>query len=259
MKNVFYTLILVLILILAKKSIMKIIFSVILSVLVSSASAQSWKELKSAATKAKEVITTKELSKSEIASGLKEALEVGASNSSELASEKGGFNNTNLIRIPFPAEAEEMKLTLIKVGLKLQVKQFEESLNSAAEEASKFAKEIFITAVKNMTITDALKILKGEDNAATIYLKKQTSKELYKKFKPIVKKAIEKVHVTKYWNQLSLRYNALPMTNKVNTDIQDYVSNKTIDGLFILIAKEEKNIRNNPDARTSELLQRVFK
>ena len=238
---------------------MKIILSVVLSVLVSSASAQSWKDLKSAATKAKEVITTKELSKSEIASGLKEALEVGASNSSELASEKGGFNKNNLIRFPFPAEAEEMKSTLIKVGLKLQVKQFEVSLNSAAEEASKFAKEIFITAVKNMTITDAFKILKGEDDAATIYLKKQTSKELYTKFKPVVKNAIEKVHVTKYWNQLSLRYNALPMTNKVNTDIQDYVSNKTIDGLFILIAKEEKNIRNNPDARTSELLQRVFK
>ena len=238
---------------------MKILLSVVLSVLVSSASAQSWKELKIAATKAKEVITTKELSKSEIASGLKEALEVGASNSSELASEKGGFNNNNLIRIPFPAEAEEMKSTLIKAGLKLQVKQFEESLNSAAEEASKFAKEIFITAVKNMTITDAFKILKGEDNAATMYLKKQTSKELYKKFKPVVKKAIEKVHVTKYWGQLSARYNALSMTSKVNPDIQDYVTNKTIDGLFVLIAKEEKNIRNNPDARVSELLQKVFK
>jgi len=238
---------------------MKIIFSVILSALVSSASAQSWKELKSAATKAKEVITTKELSKSEIVSGLKEALEVGISNSTELASEKGEFNNNNLIRISFPTEAEKMKSTLINVGLKLQVKQFEESLNSAAEEASKFAKEIFITAVKNMTITDALKILKGEDNAATIYLKKQTTKELYKKFKPVVKKAIEKVHVTKYWNQLSVRYNALPMTNKVNTDIEDYVTNKTIDGLFFLIAKEEKNIRNNTDARISELLQKVFK
>jgi len=238
---------------------MKIILSVVLSVLVSSASAQSWKELKSAAIKAKEVITTKELSNSEIASGLKEALEVGASNSSELASAKGGFNNNNLIRIPFPAEAEKMKSTLINVGLKLQVKQFEESLNFAAEEASKFAKEIFIIAVKNMTITDAFKILKGEDNAAAIYLKKQTSKELYKKFKPVVKKAIEKVHVTKYWDQLSGRYNALPMTNKVTPDIEDYVTNKTIDGLFVLIAKEEKNIRNNPDARVSELLQKVFK
>lgn len=238
---------------------MKIILSVFLSVLVSCASAQSWKELKIAATKATEVITTKELSNSEIASGLKEALEVGASNSSELASEKGGFNNNNLIRIPFPTEAEKMKSTLIKVGLKLQVKQFEESLNYAAEEASKFAKEIFIIAVKNMTITDAFKILKGEDNAATMYLKKQTSKELYKKFKPVVKKAIEKVHVTKYWDQLSGRYNALPMTNNVNTDIEDYVTNKTIEGLFVLIAKEEKNIRNNPDARLSELLQKVFK
>ena len=158
-----------------------------------------------------------------------------------------------------PYEAEKMKSTLIKVGLDIKVKQFEESLNSAAEEASKFAKEIFITAVKNMAITDAFKILKGEDNAATMYLKKQTSKELYKKFKPVVKKAIDKVHVTKYWGQLSGRYNALPMTNKVNLDIEDYVTNKTIDGLFVLIAKEEKNIRNNPDARVSELLQKVFK
>lgn len=238
---------------------MKIILSVVLSVLVSIASAQSWQELKSAASKAKEVITTKELSKSEIASGLKEALVVGVSNSSELASEEGGFNNNNLIRIPFPSEAEKMKSTLINVGLNLQVKQFEESLNSAAEEASKFAKEIFITTVKNMAITDAFKILKGEDNAATIYLKKQTSEELYKKFKPVVKKAIENVHVTKYWGQLSARYNALPMTKKVNTDIEDYVINKTIDGLYILIAKEEKNIRNNPSARVTELLQKVFK
>lgn len=238
---------------------MKIILSVVLSVLVSIASAQSWQELKSAASKAKEVITTKELSKSEIASGLKEALVVGVSNSSELASEEGGFNNNNLIRIPFPSEAEKMKSTLINVGLNLQVKQFEESLNSAAEEASKFAKEILITAVKNMTITNAFKILNGEDNAATIYLKKQTSEELYKKFKPVVKKAIENVHVTKYWGQLSARYNALPMTKKVNTDIEDYVINKTIDGLYILIAKEEKNIRNNPSARVTELLQKVFK
>ena len=238
---------------------MKIIFSVVLSILVSIASAQSWKELKSAATKAKEVITTKELSKSEIASGLKEALEVGASNSTELASEKGGFNNNNLIRIPFPAEAEKMKSTLINLGLKLQVKQFEESLNSAAEEASKFAKEIFITEVKNMTITDAFKILNGEGNAATFYLKKQTSEELYKKFRPVVKNAIEKVNVTKYWGQLSGRYRALKMTNNVTPDIEHYVTNKTIEGLFVLIATEEKNIRNNPDARVSDLLQKVFK
>ena len=101
--------------------------------------------------------------------------------------------------------------------------------------------------------------MKGEDNAATIYLKTQTSEELYKRFKPVVKRAIENLHVTKYWDQLSGRYNALPTTNKVNPDIEDYVTNKTIAGLFVLIAKEEKNIRNNPDARVSELLQKVFK
>ena len=123
----------------------------------------------------------------------------------------------------------------------------------------KFAKEIFIEAVKNMSIKDAMSILKGNDKAATFYLKEKTSKDLYVKFKPVVKKSIEKVKLTKHWNTLSGRYNALPMTTNVNPDLEDYITTKAINGLFLLIAKEEKSIRNNPKARVSEILQKVFK
>jgi len=184
---------------------------------------------------------------------------VGATNSSSDASQKGGFNTNSLIRIPFPKDAEKMKTTLVKVGMQSQVTQFEKTLNAAAEDASQFAKEIFIDAVKKMTIKDAMSILKGKDNAATNYLKEQTSKELYLKFKPAVKQSIAKVNLTKHWNMLVNRYNALPLSQKVNPDLEDYITNQAINGLFVLIANEEKEIRNNPKARVSEILQKVFK
>ena len=110
-----------------------------------------------------------------------------------------------------------------------------------------------------MSINDAFAILKGHDNAATQYLKKQTSSDLHTEFKPIIKTAIAKVEVTKYWNPLVKSYNAIPFTKAVNPDLEDYVTQKTIDGLFVLIANQEKEIRNNPKARTSALLQKVFK
>ena len=211
------------------------------------------------ATKAQEVINPTTLSKDEVAKGLKEALSVGAANSAANASEKGGFNNNLLIKIPFPEEAQKMRKTLIKVGMQSQVDKFEYVLNEAAEDASNYAKKIFINAVKKMSINDALSILKGNDNADTTYLKNQTSKELYAKFKPVVKSSIEKVNLAKYWSVLAESYNALPLAKEVNTDLENYVTNQAIDGLFILIAKEEKNIRNNPNARVSEILQKVFK
>ena len=152
-----------------------------------------------------------------------------------------------------------MKTTLVKVGMQSQVTQFEKTLNEAAEDASQFAKEIFIDAVKKMTINDAMSILKGKDNAATNYLKEQTSNELYVKFKPVVKQSIAKVNLTKHWNMLTNRYNALPLSQKVNPDLEDYITHQAINGLFVLIANEEKEIRNNPKARVSEILQKVFK
>ena len=239
---------------------MRFIFLLTFSFSVNIISAQiNLNKLKIAASTAQLVMNPKALSKAEVTKGLKEALIVGAINSSINASKEGGFNNNHLIKIPFPEDAEDMKKTLVKVGMKSHVDNFEHALNEAAEDASYFAKEIFIDAVKSMTISDAISILKKDNNAATTYLKNQTSKELYAKFKPIIKKSIEKVKLIKYWSLLAKRYNTIPLKKELNTDLEDYVTNQAIDGLFVLIAKEENNIRDNPKARVSELLQKVFK
>ena len=239
---------------------MRVILLILFGFLVNTMNAQiNLNKLKRAATKAQEAITPTSLSKDEVTKGLKEALIVGATNSAVNASEEGGFNNNLLIKIRFPKDAEKMKTTLVKVGMKSQVDKFEHVLNEAAEDASNFAKDIFINAVKNMSINDAISILKGDDNAATTYLKNQTSEKLYSKFKPVVRSSIEKVNLTKYWSTLAARYNSMPLTKAVNTDLEDYVTQQTISGLFILIGEEEKNIRNNPKARVSEILKKVFK
>jgi hypothetical protein len=216
-------------------------------------------KLKSAAITAHTVINPSTLSKEDVGKGLKEALITGATNSLANASKNGGFNNNALIKISFPKDAKKMKKYLINFGMKSQVEKFEFLLNEAAEDVSNFAKDIFINAVKRMQINDVMSIFNGDDNAATTYLKNQTSKELYAKFRPIVKNSIEKINLTKYWRILSERYNTIPLTEQVNTDLEDYVTTQTINGLFILIAKEEINIRNNPKARVSEILQKVFK
>lgn len=233
-----------------------VVFGVIVNTMIAQINLNS---LKSTATKAQKEINSLELSQSEVVQGLREALIVGARNSSSNASQKGGFNTNSLIRIPFPKDAEKMKKTLVRIGMQSQVTEFEKTLNAAAEDASRFAKEIFIDAVKKMTIKDARSILKGKDNAATNYLKKQTSKKLYVKFKPIVKRSIAKVDLTKHWNILAERYNTIPLSQKINTDLEDYITNQAINGLFVLIANEEKEIRNNRKARVSRILQKVFK
>ena len=216
-------------------------------------------KLKNAATKAQSVITPITLSEDDVVKGLKEALIVGSRNSVANASSEGGFNNNLLIKIPFPEQAKEIKKVLGKAGMGPQLNKFENTLNEAAEDAAHFAKEIFIDAVTAMTINDAISILKGADNAATNYLRHETSEELYIKFKPIVKNSIEKVNLLKYWNVIAERYNAIRLVKQVNTDLADYVTMQAIDGLFILIAQEEKDIRNNPRARVSKTLQKVFK
>ena len=216
-------------------------------------------KLKNAANKAQAVINHSELSENEVNKGLKEALIIGVTNSLGKASKEGGFNNNLVIKIPFPEDAQKMKNTLIKVGMKSQVDRFEYVLNEAAEDASNFAKDIFVNVVKEMTINDAMSILKRGDDSATIYLRSKTTASLYIKFKPIVARSIKKVDLTKYWAVLTARYNSLPLTKEINADLEDYVVNKAIDGLFILIKQEENNIRNNPEARVSEILQRVFR
>ena len=133
-----------------------------------------------------------------------------------------------------------------------------ESLNRAAEDASIAAKDIFMDAIKGMSIDDAMSILRGEDNAATLFLDKSTRANLISKFKPIVKTSLDKVGATKNWNAIFTSYNKLPMVQKVNPDLVEYVTGKAIDGLFIQIAKEELKIRQDPAARVSDLLKKVF-
>ena len=217
----------------------------------------NFEKLKQVANTAEEVINP--TTKDEVVKGIKEALIVGAKNSVLNASEKGGFNNNSLIKISFPKSTGKMKDILIKVGMRSQVDNLEFVLNEAAEEASFFAKEILVNAVKKMTVNNAIAILNGSDHDATLYLKKQTSREIYVKFLPIIKESIEKVKLGKYWNILIERYNQIPLTKKVNTDLAEYVTIETIEGLFLLISQEEKNIRNNPHARVSDILQKVFK
>ena len=215
--------------------------------------------LKAASVQAKQLLNVPELSKEEVAKGLREALVVGADKAIESASAKDGFYANKAIRIPFPSEAEKMKKTLQKTGMQSQIIDFEKSINSAAELATKQVLVIFVDAITNMSIQDAFQILKGENTAATSYLRKLTNAQLYNKIKPIAKKAIQQVEVTKYWNPLVKTYNSIPFTKAVNPDLEDYVTNKTIEGIFVLIANKEKEIRNNPKARTSALLQKVFK
>ena len=237
---------------------MKIIFLAIFICFAHLCSAQL-NLLKVASTKANSLLMSSSLDKEEVAKGLREALVVGAEKATQRASSKGGFLNNKAIRIPFPSEAKKMKITLQKAGMQSQIIAFEKSINSAAELAAKEVFFIFVDAVTTMTINDAFTILKGEDDAATTYLAKKTNAQLYAKIKPITSNAIQQVEVTKYWTPLVKSYNAIPFTKAINTDLEDYVTDKAIEGLFVLIANQEKEIRNNPEARVSALLQKVFK
>jgi hypothetical protein len=147
---------------------------------------------------------------------------------------------------------------LRQIGMGEQVDKFILSLNRAAEDAAKEAKPVFVAAIKGMTIQDAMGILKGEDDAATQYLKKTTSTELHSKFNPIIKTSLDKVDATKYYSDLIKAYNRIPLVEKVNPNLDEYATEKAMEGLFIMIAKEEVSIRKDPAARTSALLKKVF-
>lgn len=205
-----------------------------------------------------ETPTASKLTNDEVISGLKEALSVGVDNAGKSASMIDGFNKNGLIRIPFPAEADKMQKSLRKVGMGKQVDEFELVLNRAAEEAAKEAAPLFLLAIKSMTVKDGLSILKGEDNAATSYLEASTKDSLYATFRPIVEKALQTVNITKYWSPLASGYNKIPLTTKVNLDLEDYTTEKAMEGLFKLLELEEKKIREEPSARVSDLLKKVF-
>jgi hypothetical protein len=200
----------------------------------------------------------KGLTEKDAANGIKEALVNGTGESVKLVSVLNGYWGNPEIKIPFPSEAKEMESKLRAMGMGKKVDEFNESMNRAAEKAASEAKPIFITAIKDMTVRDAINIVKGADNAATMYLKNTTSPELIDKFQPIIKTSLDNVNATRYWSDLITIYNKIPMVKKMNPDLPQYVTQKAIDGLFIMITKEELKIRKDPVARTSELLKKVF-
>lgn len=198
------------------------------------------------------------LSNDEIINGLKEALIVGTNNSTAKASKVDGYYKNPAIKIPMPQEARDMERTLRNMGMGPQCDKFIVTMNRAAEDAAKSAAPIFLDAIKKMTISDGLSVLKGGDNAATNYLKTNTTSPLQTAFKPVIKNSLQKVQITKYWTPLATKYNNLPMVKKVNPNLEDYVTGKAIDGLFFLIADEEKKIRKDPAARINDILKKVF-
>jgi hypothetical protein len=202
--------------------------------------------------------TSPALSNDEVIKGLREALTVGTNNSTGSASKVDGYLKNTRLFIPWPQEAQEMRDKLVELGFSKKVEEFETSLNRAAEEAAKNAASVFIDAITNMSISDGFAILKGNDTAATNYLRKTTYSPLTAKFLPVVKDAIEKVKVTSYWQPLVTVYNRIPGVKKQNPDLNDYVTKKAANGLFILVADEEAKIRKDPVARVTDILKKVF-
>ena len=200
----------------------------------------------------------KPLTATEVGAGLKEALVNGISKGSDLVSQTDGYFKNPEIKIPFPPDVKKVEDRLRQIGLGAEVDKFVMTINRGAEDAAKEAMPIFIAVIKQMTIDDAFALLKGDPDAATQFLKRTTSAQLKEKFKPIIQTSLNKVSATKYYDDIITRYNKIPLVQKVNPDLNDYVTDMAIQGLFNMIAKEEKNIRQDPLARTSELLERVF-
>lgn len=201
------------------------------------------------------------LSNGEVVSGLKEALRVGTERSVSLASAVNGFNGNALIRVPFPEDAIKVRNTLMDLGLKKPVEDFELTLNRAAEAAAKEAVPVFVEAITSMSIADGFAILRGGENAATNYLKEKTTAALLAKFRPVVEKATRQVALAQYWKPVADAYNTATLLTggkAVEPDLDAYVTRKAADGLFVLLANEEKKIRQDPLARTTDLLKRVF-
>lgn len=199
------------------------------------------------------------LTNDEIIAGLKEALSVGANNSSAKLSAMDGFFANAAIKILMPDEVKKVESALRTAGMGSMVDKAILSMNRAAEEASKSAAPIFIDAIKQMSFQDALGILKGADTAATSYLKGKTTPALTAAFKPVIDAALEKTNATKYWKDVFETYNKLPTTfKKVNIDLSGYVTDKALYGLFVQVAQEEQKIRKDPAARVTDVLKKVF-
>lgn len=194
----------------------------------------------------------------EIIQGLKEALQIGSEQAVSLASQADGFYKNPKIKIPLPGAVQKVETLLRGAGFASQVDAFDLSMNRAAEQAAPEAKALFLDAIQGMTITDAQKILKGRENEATLYFEEKTSGRLKEIFKPAVHQSMSEVGATRSFQTLNDQLKSIPLAGSLSFDLDQYVTDGTLKGLFALVAEEEAKIRTNPTARVTDLLQKVF-
>jgi len=203
--------------------------------------------------------TTASITENEAGQGIKEALTQGVTNAVLHLNKTDGFFGSEFYKLLLPPDAKKIETTLRNLGMGAQVDKAILSINRGAEDAVGYAKPIFVDAIKQMTITDALNIVRGQKDAATEYFKQKTTEKLIAAFTPSVKSSLDKVDATKYYGDIVNTYNKLPTTfKKINPDLTSYVVGKAVDALFDQVAKEEANIRANPVARTTDILKKVF-
>ena len=198
------------------------------------------------------------ISNDEITSGLREALNMGIDKQVTKLTQKDGFFKNELVKILLPEELQKVDKALRDIGLSSLADEGLKVLNRAAEDAVKEATPIFVDAVKEITFTDAKNILLGNDDAATQYLTSKTQTSLYDKFHPVINDSFKKVGADQIWENLITRYNSIPFANNVNPDLTDYVTGEALEGVYTMIAVEEKEIRNKISSRTTDLLRKVF-
>jgi RNA binding exosome subunit len=198
------------------------------------------------------------LPESKIVEGLKEALQIGTGNAVGLVSKLDGYYKNPKIKIPLPESVQKVEKILRKVGFGSKVDDFEMSMSRAAEQAAPEAKALFIDTIKQMSFDDARKILNGKDNAATLYFKDKTWDRLYDKFKPIVNSTMSEAGVTRYYQDLDKKVRSTPFAGSMSFDLEKYVTDGALDGLFYMVEQQERKIRQDPVARVTDLLEEVF-
>ena len=221
--------------------------------------AQNLKDLKNKAEqKVAQPASKTNFTEEEAAKALREALKQGAEKGAALVSKTDGYFGNPKIKIPLPPDAQQKEQKIRSTGLNKEVDDAILSINRAAEDAGAKAKDIFVKAIQNMTVKDAIAIVKGNDNAGTEYLKKQTTEALKAEFKPVIQTSLDKVGATQHYGKIVTAYNKIPGVQKLNPDLADYVTQKAIEGLFVMVQEEEAKIRKDPAARATELLKKVF-
>lgn len=198
------------------------------------------------------------LDEATVARGLRQALAIGTERAVATVGREDGYWADELIRIRLPEELEDMATTLRRIGFSRQVDELELAMNRAAEDAAKEAVGVFKGVISSMTIADAFGILRGSDSAATDYLRGRSETELTRRFQPVIEDHMAQVGLSRAYGRLAETYNALPFVTRPAVDLEDYLTERALDGLFHELAKEEKKIRDNPIARTTELLRKVF-